>query len=51
MTVADFESTTWVEPNLVAEVRFTEWTNEGVLRHPVFLRFRDDKKPEDVPAR
>jgi bifunctional non-homologous end joining protein LigD len=29
MTVADFESTTWVEPNLVAEVRFTEWTNEG----------------------
>lgn len=47
MTIADFESTTWVEPNLVAEVRFTEWTNEGVLRHPVFLRFRDDKKAED----
>ncbi len=47
MTIADFESTTWVEPTLVAEVRFTEWTNEGLLRHPVFLRFRDDRKPEE----
>ena len=47
MTVTDFEATTWVEPVLVAEVRFTEWTNEGLLRHPVFLRFRDDKKPEE----
>ena len=47
MTVTDFEATTWVVPVLVAEVRFTEWTNEGLLRHPVFLRFRDDKKPEE----
>ncbi|HWO88295.1 MAG TPA: DNA ligase D [Gemmatimonadales bacterium] len=34
---------TWVEPLAVAEVRFKEWTGEGLLRHPVFLRFRDDK--------
>src|SRR5947208_4638144 len=38
---------TWVEPALVVEVRYKEWTNEGLLRQPVFLRFRDDKKPQD----
>jgi bifunctional non-homologous end joining protein LigD len=34
---------TWVEPELVVEVRYKEWTDEGLLRQPVFLRFRDDK--------
>src|SRR6058998_2863572 len=34
---------TWVEPTLVAEVRFKEWTDERLLRQPVFVRFRDDK--------
>jgi bifunctional non-homologous end joining protein LigD len=38
---------TWVEPTLVCEVEFTEWTDEGLLRQPVFLRFRDDKRPEE----
>ncbi len=42
---------TWVEPRLVAEVRFKEWTDEGLLRQPVFLRFRDDKAPEDCVRR
>jgi bifunctional non-homologous end joining protein LigD len=39
-------STQWVEPTLVAEVEYSEWTEEGLLRQPVFLRFRDDKPPE-----
>ena len=29
--------TTWVKPTLVAEVKFTEWTNSGEMRHPVYL--------------
>ncbi|MGH7512201.1 MAG: DNA ligase D [Gemmatimonadales bacterium] len=40
-------ATTWVEPVLVCEVEYTEWTQEGLLRQPVFLRFRDDKRPEE----
>jgi bifunctional non-homologous end joining protein LigD len=39
---------TWVEPEAVVEVRFTEWTAEGLLRQPVFLRVRDDKRPEEA---
>jgi len=35
--------TTWVEPDLVCEVRYKEWTDEGLLRQPVFIQFRDDK--------
>ena len=38
----------WVRPTLVAAVRFTEWTADGKLRHPVYLGLRDDKNPEDV---
>lgn len=38
----------WVLPRLVAEIGFTEWTRDGMLRHPRFLGLRDDKKPRDV---
>lgn len=38
----------WVRPRLVAQVKFTEWTNDGRLRHPVYLGLRDDKKPTDI---
>src|SRR5205814_520460 len=37
----------WVKPELVAEVRYKEVTGDGLLRQPVFLRFRDDKRPEE----
>lgn len=37
----------WVEPRFVAEVRYKEWTEEHLLRQPVFLRFRDDKPLSD----
>jgi bifunctional non-homologous end joining protein LigD len=38
----------WVRPELVAQVRFTEWTADGKLRHPVYRGLRDDKKAADV---
>jgi bifunctional non-homologous end joining protein LigD len=39
---------TWVRPLLVCEVRFTEWTDDGALRHPAFLGLREDKAVKDV---
>jgi len=47
---------TWVEPSLVAEVKFQGWTDDGSLRAPVFLRLRDDiearsvRRSEPAPA-
>jgi bifunctional non-homologous end joining protein LigD len=38
----------WTRPSLVAQVKFTEWTDDGILRHPIYLGMRDDVKPETV---
>jgi bifunctional non-homologous end joining protein LigD len=46
--VKDEAVTTWVRPKLVAEVKFTEWTSAGEMRHPVFLGLREDKRAEGV---
>ena len=37
----------WIKPELVVEVKFNEWTNEKIMRAPIFLRFREDKSPEE----
>ena len=64
--VSPERGTVWVEPEMAVEVRYKEWTEGGHLRHPVFLRLRDDKtagecfrpgeeeseaEPEPAPAR
>jgi bifunctional non-homologous end joining protein LigD len=41
------EKPTWVSPALVARVKFSGWTDEHSLRHPVFLALREDARPED----
>ena len=38
----------WAKPELVGEVEFTEWTEEGAIRHPSFQGLREDKKAKDV---
>jgi bifunctional non-homologous end joining protein LigD len=39
---------TWVVPRLVCEIKFSEWTDEGLMRHPVFLGLRQDKSAREV---
>ncbi len=40
------EPVQWLKPKLVAEVKFSEWTADGHLRHPVFVGLREDKRPD-----
>lgn len=39
---------TWVQPELVCEIKYSEITKDGIFRHPVFLAIREDKEPEEV---
>jgi bifunctional non-homologous end joining protein LigD len=45
---AEIRGAHWLRPRLVAEIAYTEMTNEGTLRHPSYLGLRDDKKAEAV---
>ena len=47
-TRAEQADAVWVEPDLVVEVAFTEWSHDDRLRHPVYLGVRDDKDPRSV---
>jgi bifunctional non-homologous end joining protein LigD len=47
-TPRELRSAHWVRPELVVEVKFTEWTEEGRLRHPSFKGLRFDKPASDV---
>lgn len=51
LKLARKKDVTWLAPNLVAEIKFSEWTADGMLRIPVFLRLREDIKPTDVRRR
>lgn len=45
---ADRKNVHWIAPKLVAEVAFSEFTDDGILRHPSFIALRDDKSAKDV---
>ena len=45
---ADRKGAHWIEPKLVAEIAFTEFTADGILRHPSFIALREDKPAKDV---
>lgn len=48
VTAAEMKRCTWLEPCLVCQIRFSEWTRDGHLRQPVFLGLREDKQPREV---
>jgi bifunctional non-homologous end joining protein LigD len=48
MTPAVMQTVTWLKPQLVAQIKFAEWTQDGLLRQPVFLGLRADKAARRV---
>jgi bifunctional non-homologous end joining protein LigD len=48
VTASEMKLCTWIKPRLVAEVKFTEWTQDNSLRHPSFIALRDDISPAEV---
>jgi len=48
MTRAEMSRVSWVRPDLVAQIRFGEWTHDALLRQPVFVGLRRDKPPQQV---
>ena len=48
LTREEMKGCVWLNPELVAQVEFTEWTPDGHLRHSKFVGLREDKYPHDV---
>jgi bifunctional non-homologous end joining protein LigD len=48
LTAREMKGCHWVEPKLVCQVKFSEWTRGGKLRHPAFFGLREDKSAEEV---
>jgi bifunctional non-homologous end joining protein LigD len=48
VTAEDMKNYVWLKPEIVAEIKFTEWTTGSVQRHPEFIDLRDDKSPKEV---
>jgi bifunctional non-homologous end joining protein LigD len=48
LSAAEMRRCTWLEPKLVCQVRFAEWTRDNHLRQPAFLGLREDKRPKEV---
>ncbi|GEP46315.1 non-homologous end-joining DNA ligase [Brevifollis gellanilyticus] len=48
ITTSEMKNCTWLKPKLVCQVKFTEWTRDQRLRHPVFIGMREDKPAREV---
>ncbi|MEY2429828.1 MAG: bifunctional non-ous end joining protein LigD [Verrucomicrobiota bacterium] len=48
VTAEQMEEYVWLRPQIMADIKFAEWTRGGVLRHAEFVAVRDDKEPSEV---